>query len=80
MNKLFVFTLCLLLAGCATQQKVVYVPTPVACPKPKIAPEPKWPALSKNASAPEFVKFCVTKSKLCDIEHKACRIQLEGRQ
>ncbi len=56
--KMTLFILLLSLSGCATIPKVVYVPTPVSVPKPKLSPLPSFPVLSPTATPAEYVKWC----------------------
>lgn len=77
MKKLILIT-ALLISGCSTMPKTVYVPTPIDCPKPKLDPLKSIPKLSKEPSPQEFVKWCVVSNKTLEIELRACRRQLKS--
>jgi hypothetical protein len=75
MNKLLVCALCLLLTACASQSKIVYVPTAVECPKPHLAPEPNYMPITKDMRSSEAIKALVVNYKYCRADVEALRKQ-----
>lgn len=77
-NKIAVALILLVLTGCATQPKVVYVPTPVKCPTSKIPLEPKYLPITKDISDADYVKAMTYNLKLCKDNDKNLRVLLDG--
>ena len=76
--KLKVFILLMsivLLTGCATT-KIVKVPVPVPCAKPKLLPKPRdyMADLKPDATPPEFVKACLATRMTCNNFYEAYTI------
>lgn len=78
MNKLLIAILCLGLTACASHPKIVYVPTPVACAKPRLEPEPHYMPVSKDMRSSEFIKALVVNYKSCRVDSAAIRKQCGG--
>jgi len=68
--------LALLLTGCASEPKVVYIPT--KCPAPIVSPAPAYPKIDLNANAADFAKWCIITNKICRSHDEDCMIKLEG--
>jgi hypothetical protein len=70
------------LAGCASTQKVVYVPTPVKCPRADIPAEQHYPIYDLTEAdklRPDNVmKAYAVSLKMCVGENKVLRKKLEG--
>lgn len=72
------FALTLLLIGCMSGTKTVYLPVTAKCPAPIIPSSPDYPRLSSTATPPEFVKWCVVSNKMCRDDNEELRILLNG--
>lgn len=74
--------LTLMLCSCASQPKIVYVPTPVKCPAPIIQPEPDYPirhlTVADKGNYPKISKAWVSSFALCRGALQSCNTQLEG--
>lgn len=74
--------ICVYLTACATQRKIVYVPTPVKCPQPVIYPEPDYPVRhliqADKANPSAVVKSFAISLRQCIVHNKLLRAQLEG--
>jgi hypothetical protein len=76
------FFLFALLAGCANMQKVVYVPTPVKCPRADVPIDPRYPVLDLNDADKlhpnNVMKAYALSLKMCIGQNRVMRKQLEG--
>ncbi len=72
-KKIIILIISLFLVSCTMKPKLVYIPTPVDCPKPKLSPPLGYPALSSNASSSEFVRWCIVSQVMCRSDNKALR-------
>jgi hypothetical protein len=76
------FLLFALLAGCASTQKVVYVPTPVKCPRANIPAEQHYPVYdltdADKLHPDNVMKAYAVSLKMCVGKNKVMRKQLEG--
>lgn len=76
------FFLFALLSGCATTQKIVYVPTPVKCPRADIPIEPHYPVLNLTKAdklhPDNVMKAYALSLKMCIGQNRVMRKQLEG--
>lgn len=79
MNKIyFALFILILLTGCAERVKLVEVPTPIPCEKPKLIPYHDYMSdLNENSSRSEFLKACLatrvsltTALKTCERYHR----------
>ena len=61
----FIYFIFLLLVGCSTIPKQVYIPIAQKCVIPEIPTKPLYPILSANSTAPDFVKWCLISNKMC---------------
>lgn len=78
-NKLiYTCVLVLLLSSCASTPKIVNIPTVIPYTPPKLIQPYDYPTLSPNATAPEFVHYCVVTVKQCKAEISALRHQCGG--
>jgi PBP1b-binding outer membrane lipoprotein LpoB len=73
MTKFISILILLFLAGCATQPKIVYVPTPVRCPTPKIPREPNYLPITQTMIDTNYVKAITVNYKMCRDNNKQLR-------
>jgi len=58
-------TLCSVLPGCGLFSKqIVYVPTPVPCPKAEIPPAPDFPVITRESSPKQVIEYFLLKTTL----------------
>lgn len=76
MRILLVF-LSIFLSSCTTGPKIVKVPVPVDCPKPKIKPMPYLPihSLQETSTPPEVMKAWVSTAIILNGYAKECAIR-----
>ena len=62
---LFYAILVLSLSGCGLFSKqVVYVPTPIPCPKAEVPSPPEYPVITRGATPKQVIEFFLLKTAL----------------